>query len=473
MNSRRYLLLFLILGSLTLPVLGQGEVYEVVFQGLESPERAQASEEIEFHTFIANYDSEPHTDYKIKASIVDAAEGTVEHEKIIKNDVDLASREVQEISSSIEIPETVPSSNYYLVLEALAPTGSSFSSVRKEIRINNPNQQTSASLGSNGMYLRIPRIKPGSGYIKKFDQISAGAQGEHVIPGTKFDIEFKVQNDGSTAIQPTGRIKIENSYSGEKAKTLEFDVERLEPGESKLKTLQTSMTEPGTYKGKLSITNDNTELIESSVRIVIAGEAANVIRVENEEDTYSSGDKFRLESTYVGPADGTTEINNGYMELQVREDNKTVFTKTKKIDKFSYNPETLEFEKRLGTGLNDYQVRIELGKDDKIFDVWKSRYQKLEPEMIITDTGTIKEYGVCVDDGVCSPDEWGEGCYDCREYDERPESAKLEEPEEETDKSSKWYLDPVYLIIAAIAVIAILTLVWKRKGKNNQQRNIE
>lgn len=466
---KKSLFVLLVTISLALPVMGQGEVYHVVFQGLTIDSNSvDASEEINFETLLANYDEKPHTDYKVVAKIVDVNDGTLEYEETVRQDVDLAAREVIEVKSGMTVPSSISSGNYYLMLEAVPPTGSAFASVRKSIQIQNPSRDISASLGPNGMYLRIPRIEAGTGYVKEFDQISAGAQGEHIIPGTEFDIEFEVENDGSETIEPSGEINIVNTYSNDDGviKELDLQINDLNPGESIVKTVSTSMVEPGTYKGNLMLEDDGKELIKSSVRIVIAGEAANIIRVQNAQDTYSSSEEFNLNSTFVGPADGTTNITDGYIKLNVIQDNRTVVEERKEIEKFPFNPKTVEFNSEMSTSLDDYLVRIETGKGEEVFDVWESRYQALEAERIITDSGTIKKRNACFDDGVCTPGEWENGCYDCREYDERPESAKLEDEETDEKEESENNIPKIILpLVAALILIAAVGLYISRKGK--------
>jgi hypothetical protein len=465
MNLDKFVILIILALFLPVIVSAQGEVYKVVFQGLGlDKQNVEVSEELRFDTLLTNFENNPKADYQLELAIVDSEDGSTVYRELLNKDVDLASREALLINSSIRIPENIPSGNYYFTLDLINPSGLSVSSVRRNLTVKNPDKKFDVNLGSEGLYLTIPRVERGRDYVEIFDRISAGSQGEIIIPGSEFGINFGIKNEGSESVTPEGKIKIEKTYSTTEnyAKEIDLDIQSIRPGVSTFRTINVSVKAPGTYEGSLVLKNNGDLLLKKSVRIVIAGESANIIRVDNKDDVYSDGDDLDINSTYVGPADAKTQIEDGYMELQVIENDETIITRNRKIDEFSHNPQTIRLEASLDENLKNYMVRMELGEEDEVFDVWKSNYESLKAERIVTNKGTIKGRGVCVDDGICSSDEVGHGCYDCQGYnktnkDNKNVQKKLNQPKKQ-----------VLAIIFVITIILILLIYRFETKKQNK-----
>ncbi|MDY6777035.1 MAG: hypothetical protein SVU32_00080, partial [Candidatus Nanohaloarchaea archaeon] len=112
---------------------------------------------------------------------------------------------------------------------------------------------------------------------------------------------------------------------------------------------------------------------------------------------------------------------------EILKEGNTVVEKQKMIDRLPFNPATRTFSFQAPTSLQDYRLRVVLGKGDRVFDTFEARYQNLVAERVLTGSGQVREKGACFDNGKCTSQEYQIGtCYDCRNVEQPPQKVSQE-----------------------------------------------
>lgn len=432
--------------------VASAEFYQVSFKGLDLEKSSYSGgEKVQFTTNIANLAQSPYTDMAVEASLIREEDRTRIEKEVVSGNVDLAAREILEMDGSIEVPSDAPSGSYSLVLQAISPGGTPMTFISDTIDVDNPGNEGFVSFGNKGVYIITKRTITGEGgIVQEFTRPSYGTQGENVMPGD-FGIKFKLNNGQSSSLSPKARVSITPTYGeGEPIKSFERDLASVDAVSSQEYRLNTSVRTPGTYIVVVEIVDSSGNVVgESEVRLVIAGEGGSITDVNNAKDVYKYGEDLNVDISVVGPADGATSVQDAYLKMEILKNGEVVQSNEKNLEKLPFNPETYSFSTSAGEKLDEYTLRVELGKDDTVYDTFEAEYEELEAERKLTSTGEIKEEGECFDNNVCTREEYKIGnCFDCIGVEEPPGS----EEKSSTSKESSNYIMP----IAALALILLI-----------------
>jgi hypothetical protein len=437
--------------------------YDLSFRGLTVQEdQVDAGETVDISANMANLAEDPRTDISIEASLVRESDNSVVHKEIIEADVDLASRELSLIEENYEIPENVPEANYSLTVMAKDSSGIAKAYLSRRIHVNNDRDISSVSLGNRGVFLLAKRIVTGDGYTRTYELPSYGTQGDNVLPGTNFTVRFDLENTGTETISPEANIDITPTYSdAEPVKEFNEDLESISPGETREYGFDYSMDEPGTYVVSADIVNSGNNMGSGQVRLVIAGEGGSITDVANSQDVYDAGEEVSADMTIVGPADGTTTVRDAEIAMEIIKDNETVLSEQKTLDTLPLNPEDYTLSTQTDQDLDNYKLKITLGKEGEVYDTYTANYQELDPERTLTEGGEVKDQNACFDDGKCTEREKEIGnCYDCRNVETTQTSNEINSTDRDNqqDEGSNVPVIP----IAALLVLSAITVVYWR-----------
>lgn len=403
---------------------GTAEFYQVSFQGMDmETDTVTAGEDLGIEANLANLAEEPYTDIRVTASLIRESDRTRMTQATLGDDIDLGPRELHALETDLSVPADTPQGNYSLLLQAYTPAGIPMTFLSEDLTIQNPDSVTSVSFGDQGVYIVSPTIVVGDNIASRYSLPSFGSQGENVLPDTSFNITFSLTNDGSQTVDPVASARIVPTYAtdGEPVRDIEQDLGRLGPGESDEYTITTSVEEAGTYVIEVDVRDGQTSLGENEVRLVISGDGGNIIDMQNAQDTYDQGDRMTVDTEVVGPADGSTVVEDAYLRLEVRKDGQTVTQEEKTIEELPFNPEQASFNLTADEELDEYTLRLVLGKGETVFDTYEAQYQPIEVERKLTSSGQVDAAGQCLDDGVCTQEEYEiGGCYDCMGVEEPP-----------------------------------------------------
>ena len=413
-------LLLLITGTVA------GVTYDLSFVGIAVEETDLAvGDSISYQSNLVNLADGPHTDVTVRGMLIRNSDRNLVYDTQVASDIDLASRELVTVEGSETVPDAVPSGDYQWVLQAETKAGAPVAYMSESLSITNPQEIPSVSFGESGVYLLIERIQVGDGIVREYRQPTYGSSGETAIAGNPFDIRFSLTNDGEIDMDLTANINIVPTYAtdGEPVESFEEELGTLAPGESSEYTLSSAIDEPGTYRVRTEIVDgSDTVRADGEVRLVIGGDGGSIVNVANHEDIYDEGDTIATNVSYVGPADGSTVVEDATLTMQVRQDNQVVVEDSHQIDRLPFNVEDYTFEMEAPRDLDEYTLRVVLGKGDVTYDTFTASYEELDPERVLTDDGTVRVQGECVDDGTCTQAEYNiGGCFDCRNVDESPE----------------------------------------------------
>lgn len=440
--------------------LGTAVFYQISFRGLQiDSQEVDAGQELGYQTNIVNLGSGPYTDIQVKASLIRQSDRTQMFEKILHDDVDLASREIQTLNDTLKIPSSVPRGDYNLIITGNTPTGNPMSYISKQITVNNDEDVKKVEFGQNGLYLESTKVVIGDNVITTFELPSYGSQGENILPGTNFSIKFELENAGSQEINPEADIQIIPTYSddGESIKDIQKDLGSLESGESQKYSFEEIVNSPGTYRVVGNIyTEDGDQLASNEVRLVISGEGGSIVNVENSRDTYGQGDMVRVNASIVGPADGSSVVQDAYLKTEILKDDEQVFQEEKTIDRLPLSTTGYVFREETPEQLGKYTLRVELGKGDIVYDTFEAEYQHLTAEKRLTSDGQVWQQNQCYDDGECTQREYELGnCYDCLNVTEPP--ANQTDTTEEDDNLTR-----IAVAAGVAALIALMALGYRR-----------
>lgn len=439
--------------------------YQISFRGLTLDKTAvDAGNDIGVTANVANLGEEPRTDIQIKASLVRDSDRSVVFEDVIREDVDMAGRELVLIEQDLTVPENIPSGNYSLTVMAVDSSGISKAYVSKDITVNNDRDISSISFGNQGVFLLAERVVTGDNYVRTYSLPSYGTQGENVLPGSNFTIRFDLENTGTETVSPTAEFDITPTYSNaEPVKEFEKDLGSINPQETREFSFDEEMENPGTYVINADISgSDGSDLGSSQVRLVIAGAGGSITDLANSQDTYSSGQTVSADATIVGPADGSTTVNNADLTMRVIKDNNIVLEENTNIDTLPLSPQDYTLEARTDQDLDRYVLNVTLSKGDKIFDTYTSEYQSLTAERSLTAEGQVRDRKACFDDGECTEKEFEIGsCYDCRNVSPAKfvDNRSSEGPGDTQQGPSNL---PIYAGIALLVIVTAVYWRWNR-----------
>lgn len=441
--------------------LGSAVFYQISFRGFEiDSSEVDAGDELGYQSNIVNLGSGPYTDVQVRASLVRQSDKTQMFEKIIHEDVDLAGREITTLNDSLQIPENIPAGDYNLIITGNTPTGNPMSYISRQITVNNQEDVKRVELGQNGLYLESTKVVIGDDIITTFELPSYGSQGENMLPGANFSIKFALENTGSQQVSPVADIEIIPTYSteGEPVKSFERQLGTLETGEKMNYSFDEVVNSPGTYRVVANIETQNGEQMASNeVRLVIAGEGGSIVNVENSRDTYGQGDIMRVNASIVGPADGSSVVQNAYLRMEVLKDGDQVFQSEKTIDRLPLSTSGYMFRQETPEQLGRYTLRVELGKGDVVYDTFEAQYENLVAEKRLTSDGQVWAQNQCYDDGTCTQREYELGnCYDCMNVTEPPAN-QTDDGDEGGDD-----LQRIAVVAGIAALLALLAVGYRR-----------
>jgi len=392
--------------------------YQISFRGLTlDKSTVDAGNDVGITANVANLGDDPRTDIQIKASLVRDSDRSVVFEEVIREDIDMAGRELGLVEEDITVPENMPSANYSLTLMAVDSSGISKAYSSQDITVKNDREISSISFGNQGVFLLAERVVTGDNYVRTYSLPSYGTQGENVLPGSNFTIRFNLENTGTETVSPIANFEVTPTYSdAEPVREFEEDLGSISPQETREFSFDNQMEKPGTYVVNVDIKgSDGSDLGSSQVRLVIAGAGGSITDLANSQDTYSAGQTVSADATIVGPADGSTTVNNADLTMRVIKDNETVLEDSKNIDRLPLSPEDYSLEARTNQDLDRYFLNVTLSKEGTIFDTYTSEYQTLTAERSLTSEGQVRDRNMCYDDGECTEREFEIGtCYDCR-----------------------------------------------------------
>lgn len=463
--------IFLIL-TIMVSSIAAAAFYQVALMGVSvSDDTVSAGDSLAFETEIVNRDDAPHTDLQVRALIQRMDDRSLVTSKTVREDVDLASREIISIDDEIEIPENTPDGSYSLILLAQTPNGPSISGASEAISVDNPEDVKSLSLGSDGVYLMTEQVSVSGDTITVRELPSYGTEGDTVLPGSSFDIRFDLRNNGDLPVDPTARIEIYSTYDDneEVLKEQTVDLGTLTPGEERAHNLTSSMSEPGTYVIDTQIQDaDGNQLTKGSVRLVIGGKSGSIVEVSNQQDTYDADEEVTVDATIVGPADGSTTVENAYLAVSALKDGQEVASKEMMVSELPLNPEERTISFATPENLEEYTLSVELGQGDQTFDTFEAEYRPLEAERKLTSDGRIQEAGQCFDDGTCTQAEYELGdCYDCRNRESPPEDISDSdegEKEQKNDDESGSMGRFLTLIGGGLIIVTVITILYRRRS---------
>lgn len=455
-HNKTFTLLILIT---TLTGLASANYYDLSFRGLTTAQdEVQAGESINISTNLANTAEEPRTDIEVELSIVRDTDKSVVHKEVLRKDVDLAGRELRLIEEDVDIPESVPEGSYSLTVMARDASGIAKAYLSEDLQINNERKISSAALGNQGVFLLAERVVNGDGYTRTYDLPSYGTQGENVLPGSDFTVKFNLENTGTNPISPDADIQITPTYSNEEPlKTSTEDLGTLASQETKEYSFDYNVNNPGTYVVSADIEDSETELVSGQVRLVIAGAGGSITDVANSQDTYRQGETVESNVTIVGPADGTTTVLDAEVAMEVIKGGQTIMKDSKSLDTLPLNPKDYTLSAETPEDLDQYTLKITLGKDDQVYDTYTAEYQELDPERTLTTTGEVKEKGLCFDDGECTKEEQQIGnCYDCRNVDQ-----ELNQTDDGKNNQQESGNATLPIIAVLLLLLATVTVYWR------------
>lgn len=476
--SARMLVLSTIILSLTVTVAGSA--YDISFVGIDVDETdLSVGDDLSYQTNIVNLAESPHTDLDVRGMLIRNSDRNLVFERDIASDIDLAPRELHTVTGSHELPDDVPSGDYEWIIQAYTQTGVPVAYMSSSVSITNPNEVPSVTFAESGVYLMIDRVQVGDGYVREFEQPTYGSSGQTAIPGRPFDIMFELNNDGTTEMDLRANVEIVPTYdaSNEPIESFSEDLGTLAVGASEEYNITASVEEPGTYRVVTDIVDgDGTVRAEGEVRLVIGGNGGSIVNVANQQDTYDEGETMNVDVSYVGPADGSSIVEDAALTATVLDGDETVVEEDYQISQLPFTVESHSFSMDAPEDLDQYTLEVTLGKDGTTYDTFTAEYQNLDPERVLTDDGEVRVQGECIDDGTCTQAEYEKGgCFDCRNKDEPPEETSYfnevdetpsgpEDPGDETEEPDD--IAPAWLwIVGGVLAVVILAGVLSKKFK--------
>ncbi|MGM5488550.1 MAG: hypothetical protein ACQESG_06370 [Nanobdellota archaeon] len=434
--------------------------------GIVSFEYETAAENMAIDFSVANRGDTVRADLTAEATLLRKSDGS----EIATNDrqFSLAAKGVEDLSLELDT-STVPKGEYKLLLDIKDPAGKPIATIFDSLEITTGTSETI-------YFTQVPYLE----YVTEGDgtraiRYSYGDEGKKVSEDATTTILFSLKNGFNEAVDLTADIKMIGSYSKKTVHTIEENLETIPAGEKSSFRIPLETQEPGTYDARVTITHEGKELVKRDLRVVFAGESANILEISNAQDTYQKGETVNLDVTYVGPADGVSVITGAYLKMELIKDGSVLETLRHEDLTLGFNRQTDSFSLTAPENLEDYSVHITLGKGSTIFDETNTGYKEITNTRTISGDGRIYDpAATCFDDGECTEEELNNDCFDCRKHpDEQQPSSELkekyskeklmeEETSDETDGNN--ILIMVGGILAALLVGAIIFM-----GKSKKQ----
>lgn len=433
--------------------------YSITFFGINvNKELFIGGENVIVNTTIINQEYYVHTNLTIYFKLVRESDGGIISSNAVI--INLDKREVKKLAQNLSIPRSALSGKYTVLVEAYSSSDVSISSISTQIEIKNKINK-GAIFDRKGVYLKVPITeKLTEKIVRTIYHYIYGTSGENVPKNSPFYIMFNLTNVGEESLKMDVKIKIVPTYQPDKIiKFIEKNLSTLKIGESKVYEIETKLEKPGTYRVIVELYSDNEKLMEKELRVVIKGEGGSIIGLRNIKDVYKKGEKVKIEITIVGPAD-KTKVENAYLKLELIKEGQSIKVVNKNIGELSATPATLSFEFEAPMDLMKYEIFVELGKGDEIYDTARASYELLEPQLILSEDGRIRSAKLegCFDDNICTEKEFEIGnCLDCAGV-EAPVTPTITPIEKEEEKPQ---VMPYILLMGLIIVIVSIILIKK------------
>jgi hypothetical protein len=447
------ILLLLLLSSSSVCFASSG----IFFSGISTDAESYISgSEVRVETTLMNREQSSNVNMTVRYKILRETDAA-----IILSDSDqlsMAASEVRLLNKTLTLPKKSLSGAYLVSVEAIGSSGTPFSSTIQEISINGSSE--GALFSEKGVYLKVSSTEAlAEGVTRTITKYIYGSVGDTITRGNPISAQFTLRNQGQLAISNiSARMKAIPSYEqsayAEKQSLLEVPLGSLAPGEKKEYSIDLSINKPGTYAVILSIYSGEDFLGSKEVRAVISGEDGTILNIKNTKDTYTAGEDFHCTVSYVGPADKSV-VEGAYIQLTVLSQGNAIRTLRKDGIRLSTEPASSDFSFIVSQELKKYDLEIELGKGDEVFDKAISTYEYLQPNSTVTSDGrTLPKGEGCFDDNLCTVDESKIGdCIDC---------APLKKTIEQTDSEANAWLIGAAVIIILIILVLFIMVKFKR-----------
>jgi len=459
--------LFLIL----IPVVG-ATYYQLSFQGMEvGADTVDAGDELNVTANIVNLRQSPYTDLQVMSYLVREEDSAEVGRWTLVEDLDLAGREFHTVDAAVPVPPDAIAGDHRLQVAVVTPAGTPMALISDTVTVESDADQPALTFGQSGVYLISERVVTGNNSVRTIELPTFGTEGENLLPNRNFSITFDLTNPGDQDVDASADITVTPTYGdGEPIRSYSRDLGTIAGGETSNHSFTERISEPGTYEVSVTLRDGaDEEISSSSVRLVIAGGGGSIIDLNNQQDTYASNEEVSMGTTIVGPADGDTVVRGAYLRMEVLKDGSVVEQQDRSITELPFSPEEYSFSFAAPEQLEEYTVRMTLGNQDTVYDTYTASYQPLEAERTFTESGQVRESGMCYDNGVCTAAEYDRGgCFDCVDVDERPEpvsETNNQTDPDDTDDQQETDGDRslIYGGMAGIVILAGIVYLWRRR----------
>lgn len=415
---------------------------------------------ISIKTTLVNVENYPHSNLSVLYELSRAADGALVYSD--SGYVDLGSREVKPVTKAIQVPQKILSGEYILSAKVLGPSGVPISAISSELSIRSLSEQ-GVIFEKGGFYLSVPVTQRLSEEVTQtYFKTMYGLIGEAIESGTTLSVHFSIRNKGSSLLPVSARVYLIPSYrSGNMSvfgtmADLQKDLGEIMPENAKSGSFEVKLTEPGTYSLILVLYSGEDVLSWKEVRAVVSGESGKILEIRNSKDVYRQNEEVKLDVLLVGPAD-KSQVEGAYLEAGFYSSGQLVKSLRKDNIALNTDPGLVSFSFRAPQALEYYDVRLRLGRQEKIFDEVNLSYHPMEIGTVLAPDGRFMPVNIsgCYDDGICTENEKGFGnCLDCV-------------PIEKTKKQVEGDVYSFYLKIALLILIIALAIIFlvKRAGK--------
>lgn len=459
-------------------------VFAIGFMGSEiSSDEISLTEEINFESYIVNRDDSVKSNIQLIYEFKKKSDSSLMYS--FSENYFFAPNEVKYINKSISFPENLPSGDYVFTVQIKSSSGTPLSFISHDLVIN-------SKLNDDIIFKNLPYLKIYYDYdenIRRFE-LSYSNTGKPVLPGDTFDVKFSLINKDMENKDIVIELSLENSYSDGDFILLKKLNESLSGNSVTNFSIPLEYEDSGTYSLNVKIYDENDVLLSGDdVRLVIMGEGGNILNVFNKQDTYASNENVELDVSYVGPADGITNVDGAYLLAEIYDEKEEKIAE-ESIEGISLplNPESKQFSISTNKNLEYYSVRVVLGKGNKTYDEVILDYMPLEPEMLISKKGMFYRPNSenCFDDNICTENEELLGnCYDCvsKTYEETSEEVDEEKiyeiknnnendslKSESNNNNNKFTMTLNFILVFLLIVIILLVIAFFPETKKRRSK---